>query len=197
MEQGIEPTILLSVIIVLIVIFVTLFIYMIIVVSKGRAATRKRLEAAFNFASVINQDGAKGFYYLNSSIVDAEGKPVEFSEEIGAYELLFSGFAFGSQIPQHCCQIAVENVQMKHDEYGRCFGHEPIQFFLRPANNMPDLWIIIEVYEKTVICEHPVMGKLEIPKEICAYAISGSTVRLTPFVKRTSSGYLLQYVRMA
>lgn len=197
MELGIDQTIVLAVLIVLSVIVAVLIIFMISVTAKSRKATRKRLNAAYNFASAINQDTAKGFYYLNSSLVDAEGKPVELSKEIGGYELLFGGFAFGSQIPSHCCQIAVENVQMKHDEYGRCFGHEPIQFFLRPANGIPALWSITAVYEKTVICEHPVMGWLEIPKEICADAVSGSTVRLTPCVKKTSSGYLLQYVRAA
>lgn len=197
MEKTSDTTTFLIIGIVCGVIFVVLFILMVIVTFKSRAATRKRLEAAFDFASVINKDETKDFYYLNSLLVDADGKPVEIPAGIRAYELIFSGFVFGSQTPQYCCRVAVDDVQMKNDEFGRCFGDEPIQFFLRPAKNTPGQWTVVNVSDRHVTCEHPVMGKLELPKESCPHAVSGSKIRLVPTVRKTPAGYLLQYTCQA
>lgn len=162
-----------------------------IMLSRNDAAIYKRLSAANEFASVINTDDAKDFYYLNSALVDANSNPVEIPCETGDYKLLFSGFACGSQIPEHCCRVAVDEVQMERR------GQEAILFFLRPAANIISEWKVISVSEHHIVCEHKVMGKLELPKKIYVAAVPDLVIRLVSFVSKTSAGWLLQYKAMA
>ncbi len=192
MEKIIDGTILIFGI-GLFIIFLGLVICEIVSLSKKRAAARKRLDAAFDFASVINGDETKSFYNFVSSLIDVDGKVIEFPSEIGDYELIFSGFILTSQIPQHCCCIAVDEVKMKHDEFGKCLPHEPVQFFLRPRAAL-DRWTVISVSDESFVCKHPVMGELELPKEVCVDAVSGSELNLVSVVEKASPGHLLRYM---
>lgn len=196
MDKVIDPTILFSVTIISAIAFFVLFICMVVTVNKSREDVRKRLSAANDFASVINSDDVE-FYYLNASLVDAEGKDVKLPEEIGSFELVFSGFEFGSDVPTRCCRVAVEDIKMKRDEYGHVFGGEPVQLFIRPFNSSVSSWKVISVSERHVLCEHPVMGRLTLPREKCADVSSGSTVRFISKVRSGKSGYLLQYIPLA
>lgn len=196
MEKTLDSTILLNMIIVGAIVFAALFVYTVIAVSKSRAAVRKRLEAAGDFASAINGDDTE-LYYLNASLVDADGKEVKIPDEIGSCELVFSGFEFGSEVPARCCRIAVDDIAMKRDEFGHVFGGEPVQLFIRPFNSCVSSWKVISVSDKQVLCEHPVMGQLTLSREKCANVLPGSTVRFISVVRKGTSGCLLQYMCLA
>lgn len=70
------------------------------------------------------------------------------------------------QLPSKAYRLAVNDVQLKHNEDGTIFEPYTLRIFLCPASYCVNLWDVIKTEDNKLVLEHSLMGILPLSKAI-------------------------------
>lgn len=189
------------------VVFVVLFIFCLTSVSRIRKAARQLLEKGFAFEEDVNTEKIKLFYCYRGKFVtvDCDGDDVRapyFVNECGIEvdifpdirrEVFVGGLMPDSMIPSKAYRLAIDKTCLKHNDDGTTYNPQTLQVFFRPAKNDVSQWTVAKVEKSDLILEHPLMGKLRVPKRFKKNAEIGQNITLISKVTEFAQSYRLEY----
>ncbi len=189
------------------VVFVVLFIFCLISAIRIRKAARLLLEKGFSFEKDVNTEKIKLFYCYRGKFVtvDCDGDDVRapyFMNENGTEiyllsgverEILIGGLTPDSMVPNKAYRVAVTKTGLKHNDDGTTCMPHTLQVFFRPAKNDVSQWTVAEVEKRDLVLEHPLMGKLRVPKRFKKDAQAGQPITLISEVTEIGNNYRLMY----
>lgn len=183
------------------------FIWLLWAFVHYRGMAEKARAKGFAFEKDVNTEKIKLFYcYIGKYVtIDFAGDEVrapyfvnERGTEIDIFldincEVFVGGLMPDSMIPSKAYRLTVDKTCLKHNDDGTTYNPQTLQVFFRPAKNDVSQWTVAKVEKSDLILEHPLMGKLRVPKRFKKNAEIGQNITLISKVTEFAQSYRLEY----
>ena len=183
------------------------FIYSVWAFVYFRGMAEKAREKGCAFEKDVNMEKIKLFYCYRGKFVtvDCDGDDVRapyFTNENGTEicllseverEIFIGGLTPDSMVPNKAYRLAVDKTCLKHNDDGTTYTPNTLQVFFQPAKNDISNWTVTEIEKRDLILEHPLMGKLRVPKRFNKDAQIGQMMTLISEVTEIGNSYRLEY----
>ena len=168
------------------------FIYLVWAFVYFRGMAEKAREKGCAFEKDVNI-GKTVLYYCYDSHFFMNNKGEKVSDFFGdnSFEILVATFSSDSMIPEKAYRVYVAQTDLADEDDDK--GKPIIQVCFSPMKNDISKWTVAKVEIRDLVLEHPLMGKLCVPKRFKEDAQVGETITLISEVTKIGNNYRLEY----
>lgn len=168
------------------------FIYLVWAFVYFRGMAEKARAKGCAFEKDVNT-GKTVLYYCYDShfFMNDKGEKVFDFFEGDSFEILIATLSSDSMIPKKAYRVCVAQTELADEDDDK--GKPIIQVYFLPMKNDISTWTVAKVEQHDLFLEHPLMGKLRVPKCFKNDAQIGQPMTLISEVTEIGNSYRLEY----